>query len=204
MTIEQIGAFMAVSFLLLITPGPSVLYIMSRSLSGGYQGAIKSVLGLACGDILQVFAVALGIAVFIDLFPATFDILKWLGAFYLFYLAYQSLPKAQIEDKTSIENNSSKRYFFEALIVNALNPKTTLFFVSFLPAFLLPSQMPFIAQIITLGMVFVIIGIGTNGFYGAVCVLTGMRFQFVHSPYVQNWLPAATLSALGLGILIFR
>ena len=64
--------------------------------------------------------------------------------------------------------------------------------------------MPFLAQIITLGMVFVIIGIGTNGFYGAVCVLTGMRFQFVQSPYVQNWLPAATLSALGLGILIFR
>lgn len=199
---EQIYAFAFASFLLLISPGPSVMFVTSQTLNGGRSAGVSSVAGLALGDVLQVLAVAGGISALVATHPVVLQVLKWMGAMYLFYLAYKCIPKSAVIKVDHFDQAQIPRRFKDAIIVNALNPKTTLFFLAFLPAFINPSDGPFWLQILMLGLIFVVIGIGTNSFYATLCIFGRSRFGFLQSQFMQNWLPAIVLAVLGCTALL--
>ncbi len=198
MGIEQYYAFAIASLLLLLSPGPSVMYVTSQTLNGGRSAGVSSVAGLAVGDVVQVLAVAFGISAVVAAHPAALQALKWMGAIYLFYLAYRCVPRGAGVQVNNADGTAAKSRFRDAVIVNALNPKTTLFFLAFLPAFIDPTNGPIWAQIVVLGSVFILIGIGTNSLYAGLCLYGRDRFSFLQSRFMQNWLPAGVMFGLGV------
>ena len=184
------GSFFIASFLLLLSPGPSVLYVVSRTLEGGRKAAIASVAGLACGDVIQVIAVGLGISALITAYPVSLYIIQYCGALYLLFLAYKALPKFDDDGSATEKEKGAKRFYYDAVAVNALNPKTTLFFISFFPGFIDPLGASILLQFLALGFLFVIIGIGTNSLYAVLCLAGSLRFQLLRSRFMQNWLPS--------------
>ena len=164
--------FLSAAFVLLITPGPSIMYVMSRAIAQGSHAALLSAVGLALGDLLQVVATAVGLSALLASAPAIFLVLKFAGAAYLVVLGALTLVGKGARTASPIEGNlrpqqSAKR----SLILQgflALNPKTALFFLAFLPQFVDPRAGSTSAQILTFGIAFVVLGFFTNSLFGCL------------------------------------
>ena len=130
-----IAAFAAASLLLLLIPGPAVLYIVNRSVSDGQQAGLAAVAGLSLGNLVHALAAAVGLSAVLATSAAAFNTVKWLGAGYLIYVGVRTLmrPAAAIDpDQPGV---SARRSFTQGVVVNVLNPKVALFFLAFLPQF---------------------------------------------------------------------
>jgi threonine/homoserine/homoserine lactone efflux protein len=150
---------------LLLVPGPSVLYIIARGVSQGRRAAFASVLGIQLGGMLHILAAALGISAVILSSALLFQALKLLGAAYLVYIGVRTwLSKTTVVSK-GIEAQPIRTVFWQGFVVNALNPKTALFFLAFLPQFINPSRGSVVAQILVLGLTFIGLATITDGIY---------------------------------------
>ncbi|GIK99097.1 MAG: RhtB family transporter [Alphaproteobacteria bacterium] len=157
--------FLGASLVLLLTPGPAVLYIVARSVEQGRLGGLVSVLGVGLGNFAHVVAAAVGVSALIAASAFAFSILKYLGAAYLIWLGIRTL-RAQVAPVTlKIEGKPLRRLFSEGAVVAALNPKTALFFLAFLPQFISPAAGAVWLQILLLGCSFVLLGLATDGLY---------------------------------------
>lgn len=201
-SLDQLLMFGAAALVLLVTPGPSVLYVTSRTLNGGARAGAMSTLGLAVGDLIQVLAVASGIAALVASSPVALAALKLAGGCYLLYLAYRCLPRAKplpATDEPSAPPRAGPDHAFrDAVVVNALNPKSLLFFIAFLPAFIKADHGPIWAQALTLGALFVAIGVFTNGAWAAAAMVARERLPTTSGTLVQNYLPAAVFALLAV------
>ena len=193
-----IAAFAAASFLLLILPGPAVLYIVNRSISDGQQAGLAAVGGLTLGNLVHALAAAVGLSAVLATSAAAFNTVKWLGAGYLVYVGVRTLmrPAAAIDpDQPGV---SSRRSFTQGVVVNVLNPKVALFFVSFLPQFInLDNGRPGL-QALVLGLVFVGLGFCTDGTYSLVA--SRLRHVLLRGralPFVQRWVAGTVFVGLG-------
>jgi threonine/homoserine/homoserine lactone efflux protein len=165
--------FLSAAFVLLITPGPSIMYVMSRAIAQGSQAALLSAIGLALGDLLQVVATAVGLSALVASAPAILSVLKFSGAAYLVVLGALTLAgKGGARTAGAVEGNSrTQRPAKPSLILQgflALNPKTALFFLAFLPQFVDPRAGSASAQILTFGIAFVVLGFFTNSLLGCL------------------------------------
>jgi len=159
---DQLVLFSSAALLLLIMPGPSVVFVTTQSIAGGVRAGLLTTLGLALGDFLQIALVSLMLAAVIAMSPVVLDYVKIFGATYLLMLAMQILSsKSEEPGKVSIAGN--RAIFWQAVVVNATNPKTFLFFMSFLPTFVSTNSGSIGAQTFLLGLIFVLLGVGTNG-----------------------------------------
>jgi threonine/homoserine/homoserine lactone efflux protein len=128
--------FAIAAFVLLITPGPAVFYIVARSIDQGRIAGIVSTLGVGAGALVQVGAAALGVSAVLLSSALAFDILKYLGAAYLIYLGVRKfLVRDELEQSRVLAPRTLARIFYDGVVVNVLNPKTALFFFAFLPQF---------------------------------------------------------------------
>src|SRR5258708_39766372 len=126
--------FLVAAFILLITPGPAVTYIVARSLSQGRTAGLVSSLGVGLGGLLHVTAAALGLSAIIASSALAFSVLKYAGAAYLIWLGIQKLFGGSAEvTEIAPAPESLGRIFWQGTVVNALNPKAALFFLAFLP-----------------------------------------------------------------------
>jgi len=158
--------FVVAALVLLITPGPAVFYIVTRSIDQGRVAGIVSTLGVGAGTLVHVAAAALGVSALLVSSAAAFNTLKYLGAAYLVYLGIRKFLVAdEIEQPRSLKRNTLTRIFYDGVIVNVLNPKTALFFFAFLPQFVDVSKGGVWIQIIFLGVLFVAMGILSDGTY---------------------------------------
>lgn len=158
--------FMSAALVLLITPGPAVLYIVARSIDQGRAAGIVSVLGIGFGTTFHVFAAALGISALVVSSALAFSIVKYLGAAYLIYLGIRKfLEHDTLTSVDSVERTKLSRIFYQGAIVNILNPKTALFCLALLPQFVDPAKGHVTGQILTLGMILVVMGICSDGCY---------------------------------------
>ena len=151
---------------LLITPGPAVLYIVACSVSQGRRAGLASVLGIELGSLVHVLAATLGLSVLLMASPMAFRIVKYVGAAYLIYLGVRALLSR--EQAAHSEESPPQPYaalFGQGFLVNLLNPKTALFFYSFLPQFVDPSRGPPARQIFLLGGLFVLLATCTDSIY---------------------------------------
>ncbi len=147
--------FLVAALVLAITPGPGIAYVVARTVAGGRGEGLASCLGTAVGGLLHVLAAALGLSLLIAQSAWAFSVLKYLGAAYLVYLGLRILlgrhpPPAT--DLPAVQASGLRRAFFEGAVVEALNVKTALFFLAFLPQFVSPAE-PLVGQLVFLGSI---------------------------------------------------
>lgn len=152
-------AFLAAALVLAVTPGPGVLYVVTRTLAQGRRAGLASVAGVALGNLANAIAAAVGLAALLAASAAAFAIVKYAGAAYLVYLGVQALraPRRLASGPVPPPDPPS-RVLRQGFVVALLNPKTTLFFAAFLPQFIDP-QGAATVQAVVLGAIFV--GIAT-------------------------------------------
>jgi threonine/homoserine/homoserine lactone efflux protein len=138
---------------LALTPGPGMAYVVARTVAGGRQEGLASCLGTGLGGMLHVLAAALGLSVLLAQSALAFSLVKYVGAAYLVYLGVRLLiQKTPAGDAAPISVQGARRAFAEGIVVEALNVKTALFFLAFLPQFTTPAE-PLLLQLVLLGSI---------------------------------------------------
>lgn len=155
-SIEILLTFTAAALLMNVSPGPSNLYVMARTIAQGVQGGIVAALGLAVGSMIHVIATVLGLAAIFNHSPALYMLIKLAGAAYLIYLGIRYWKSKPSERDVKVKKAKSKpllRVFKESIVVEVTNPKTALFFLAFLPQFVVPESGPVSQQLLILGII---------------------------------------------------
>lgn len=201
LTIQTIVTFFGVSLLLGFTPGPDNIFVMLQSAAHGRRSGLYVVLGLCTGLVFHTAAVALGLAAVFAASGLAFMTLKFVGAAYLGYLAWQAFRAPVSDDAGMVVSSDLKpiKLFLRGIAMNATNPKVIFFFLAFLPQFVDADQGSIASQFAMLGVVFILatmVAFGTISFFAASL---GSRFR--HSAAAQRLLNrvAATVFA-GLAI----
>lgn len=199
--IPNLGWFVGASLVLLLVPGPAVLYIVARSAAQGRMAGVASVAGIHLGTMVHIAAAVLGLSAIIATSATAFTVVKLAGAAYLVYLGVKTLTSGSrvIDGASPSQHRSLRRVFWDGAIVNALNPKTALFFLAFVPQFVDPAAGNAAVQLVVLGTVFTAIGIVTDGLYA---LLAGTLGEWLRArPDIarrQHWVSGTAY--LGLGV----
>lgn len=159
--IPTLLTFAVAATLLIIVPGPNVIYIITRGIDQGRRAAIASALGVETGMLFHIGAAVLGLSALVASSELVFNIVKYAGAAYLIWMGVTSIrAKVTNLDAPEIDRRASYgRVFAQGMVVNILNPKVGLFFIAFLPQFIDPGRGSSTAQILVLGGVFVAIAV---------------------------------------------
>ncbi|CDZ60384.1 LysE family translocator [Neorhizobium galegae] len=187
MSLEHWLAFVAASSVLLAIPGPTILLVISYALSHGRKVASATVAGTALGDFTAMTASMLGLGALLATSAALFTVLKWVGAAYLIYLGIK-LWRAPVSERAAdlgeAEATSVKPFkiFLHTYVVTALNPKSIVFFVAFLPQFLDLSQ-PLFFQMVVFEVTFLVLATLNATLYG---LLASMARNTIRKPKVQR------------------
>jgi threonine/homoserine/homoserine lactone efflux protein len=186
MPFENWIAFVAASAILLAIPGPTILLVISYALGHGRKASTATVAGVALGDFTAMTASMLGLGALLATSAALFTGLKWVGAAYLIYLGFK-LWRAPVSGEgveTSGVTGAEKpmRIFLHTYIVTALNPKSIVFFVAFLPQFILPGQ-PLLPQMVIFEVTFLVLATINAALYGLLA--TAAR-NTIRKPTVQR------------------
>ncbi|HEU4385405.1 MAG TPA: LysE family translocator [Anaeromyxobacteraceae bacterium] len=197
----KLALFLAATAALLVTPGPAVLYIVSRSLSEGRRAGLVSVLGIEAGNAVHAAGGALGVAALLASTPAAFAAVKYLGAAYLVYLGVARLL-SRAEGPTAPDEpgkgTSARTVFRQGFVVAVLNPKTALFFLAFLPQFVDPARGAAWLQMLALGGLFVGLALLSDGAYALLAgSLGGWLRRHPGAAGAGRWLGAAVYIGLG-------
>jgi threonine/homoserine/homoserine lactone efflux protein len=197
----SIGVFAVAATLLLLAPGPAVLYIVARSVEQGRIAGLVSVFGITTGTLVHVLASTLGLSALLASSAVAFAVVKYAGAGYLIYIGVRRIlkrtetPAAQ----QALPARSLGRLYRDGFIVNVLNPKTALFFLAFLPQFVDPARGAAPFQIAFLGLLFTLMGLTSDGLYALVAGTAGAWVKR-HSRYT-DWERYVTGSVfIGLGL----
>jgi threonine/homoserine/homoserine lactone efflux protein len=174
---STLALFTVAAVTLLVIPGPSVLYIVTRSVDQGRAAGLVSVGGIHVGTLVHVAAAALGLSALLVSSATAYNAVRWAGAAYLVWLGVQRL-RARDEELLATaggpgpDRRGLRRTFAQGIVVNVLNPKTALFFFAFLPQFVDPSRGSVPFQVVVFGVAFVVLGLLSDGAY-AVLAATG-------------------------------
>jgi threonine/homoserine/homoserine lactone efflux protein len=197
-SIESLLAFGIASLALLVIPGPAVLYIINRSVADGRNVALAAVAGLEIGNFMHVIAATVGLSAVIATSAAAFSAVKWIGAGYLIYIGIRTLAtKAQAVNQLN-DPMSRRRAFTQGIVVNTLNPKVALFFLSFLPQFIDADRGSAALQSLVLGSTFVVLGCISDSLFAILAsALRGTLLRGKSLPFVQRYVAGSVFIALG-------
>jgi threonine/homoserine/homoserine lactone efflux protein len=146
-------AFLVAAVILAVTPGPGIAYVVARTVAGGRTEGLASCLGTGMGGMLHVLAAALGLSLIVAQSAVAFSVVKYLGAAYLIYLGLRLLLRRDDAFKIDrVTSQGARRALVEGVLVEALNVKTALFFLAFLPQFVTPGE-PLVPQLVLLGSI---------------------------------------------------
>ncbi|MFZ9658519.1 MAG: LysE family translocator [Crocinitomicaceae bacterium] len=190
--------FLIAAVALAITPGPGIAYVVARTVSGGRKEGLASCIGTGLGGLVHVIASALGVSLIIAQSAFAFSLVKYIGAAYLFYLGLRMLfSKSNAPLIEEVSPQGTRRAFIEGIAVEALNVKTALFFLAFLPQFTTPNE-PLIFQLIVLGSICVAL----NTFVDVLAVLGAHRLLKASAKRAQRervMVKTSGITMLGLG-----
>jgi threonine/homoserine/homoserine lactone efflux protein len=192
--------FAAASLAFLAIPGPSVVYIVSRSLAQGRRAGLTSALGVQAGGLVHVVGAAVGVSALIASSATGFTVVKYAGAAYLVFLGVRKLlarDGAHRDDPGA--PTPAARLFWQGALVNALNPKTALFFLAFLPQFVDPADGAVAPQMLVLGALFLTLATLSDGTYALLAAVAGSRLRaLAASQRLLDRLSGAVFVALGV------
>lgn len=187
--IENLGGFIVASIIIVITPGIDTILVLTRSISKGKTAGLYSALGVSVGLIFHTTAVTLGLSLIIAQSAIAFSTIKYLGAVYLLYLGIKSIisKSNQMDIKpTKIKIEGMKKMFFTAFLSDVLNPKIAMFFLAFLPQFIIPAQINNPIPYLILGTIMFL----TTLIWCSILALMGSKFcnLFDRQINAEKWL----------------
>ncbi|NGO13992.1 LysE family translocator [Streptomyces sp. HC44] len=201
---DRLLAFAAMSFLLIMVPGPSVLFVVGRALAQGRRAALTTVVGNTIGAYVLVVAVALGIGSVVERSVLVFTALKLAGGAYLVYLgvkAWRQRGSLQAAFSGDAPAAGGLRTLWEGFAVGIANPKTIVFFAAVLPQFVDRAQGHVVAQMLLLGLVFNVIALASDTVWGLVAATA--RGWFARSPRRLSLVGGVGgLTMVGLGVTV--
>lgn len=153
MDIETLLTFTIASLTLTLSPGPDILYVISKSIVQGKKAAILTSLGLTSGLVIHTFLIAFGLSIIISESEYILNSIKIIGVFYFIYLIIKVIQNRKTDDETKKDLHNIN-YFKRGLIMNLLNPKVGLFFIAFFPGFLFHNELSNQVQFLILGLIF--------------------------------------------------
>jgi threonine/homoserine/homoserine lactone efflux protein len=204
MSADRLLAFAAVSFLLIVIPGPSVLFVVGRALAHGRRAALTSVLGNTLGAYLLVVAVAFGVGTVVERSALVFTGLKLVGAAYLVFLGVRAV-RARGSLRAAFTGEATRRgglrTLWEGFTVGVTNPKTIVFFAAVLPQFVDRGHGHVTAQLLLLGLVFNVIAVASDSVWGLAAATA--RDWFARSPRRLAVVGGVGgLAMIGLGVTV--
>lgn len=192
--------FLLTALIVVLIPGTGVIYTISTGLTRGKRASIVAALGCTAGIIPHLLATVLGLSAVMHTSALAFQVFKYAGIAYLFYLAYATWhDKSAFALDTTPQHATEGTLVIKALLLNILNPKLTLFFLAFLPQFIAHDGPAPLLQLLTLSGVFMAMTFGVFVLYGLLA--HAFRQAVIESPRVQTWLRRSFAAAFaGLAI----
>ncbi|WP_435105150.1 LysE family translocator [Arhodomonas sp. AD133] len=202
-------AFVFAAFLINISPGPDLIYILSRTTAHGMKVGIASSLGVATGALVHVLAAALGISAILMASATAFMLVKYAGAAYLIYLGIQALRSAGTRVAVPARGEAHRVGVFEAfrqgVLIDVLNPKVAVFFMAFLPQFVRADAGPVPMQLLLLGVAVIAVGIVVELTF--VALVARVTRLVRDNPALARWLDrvlGSVMIALGARLALSR
>jgi len=195
----SIITFAIASVTLLLIPGPAVIYVLNRSVADGREVGLSAVAGLELGNLVHAIAASAGLSAVLATSATAFNTVKWLGAGYLVFVGVRTLLTRTSAVATESTSVSRRRTFVQGIVVNTLNPKVALFFLSYLPQFIDPDKGAAWSQALVLGITFVLIGCVTDGLYALTA--SALRDKLLSGrtlPFVQRYVAGTVFIGLGV------
>jgi len=191
--------FLLTSLIVVLIPGTGVIYTISTGLTLGKRASIIAALGCTAGIVPHLAATVLGLSAVMHTSALAFQVLKYAGVIYLFYLASVTWRDKSAFALDESQHATAGRLITKALLLNILNPKLTLFFLAFLPQFIAHDGPAPLLQLLTLSGVFMAMTFGVFVLYGLLA--HAFRQAVIESPRVQSWLCRSFAAAFaGLAI----
>lgn len=206
--LSSLALFAVAALALLVLPGPAVLYIVARSAHQGRRAGLLSVLGVQTGGLVHVLAATVGLSALVMSSAVLFSALKYLGAAYLIYIGIRTLLARSEQPDTESptpKTQSMSQLFWQGALINALNPKTALFFLAFLPQFVDPQRGPVALQTLTFGLLFLCLAVCSDGLYALLGGSLGAKLR--GNPLFakrQQYATGSIYIALGVGTALVR
>lgn len=204
MELELILSFIGASILLTLMPGPDNIFVLTESLTKGQKNGISISIGLVSGILIHTLAASTGLSIIIQKSAMAFNVIKYLGAAYLLYLAIKATkdkqPTIDLSSGNNNQNESSFKLIRKGFFMNVLNPKVSLFFIAFLPQFISSNGYAPSIQMILLGLFFMLQAIVI---FGLISILSGKLSSYLNSSKfwkITKWSKVGVLSSLALAL----
>lgn len=198
--------FLFAAFLLTLTPGPDMLFILARSAGQGRSVGVISALGVAVGSLIQAGMVALGLSSVLVAVPFAYEVMKDAGAVYLVYLGIRILlSHEQALASSAFQERRRWRVFAQGIVTNVLNPKVALFYLAFLPQFVDPSQGHVPLQLFLLGVLFNVLEIAVNVTVASLASMLGRRLKRQQRvSTLLRWVTGGVFLGLGVRLAFLK
>lgn len=206
--INELLFFALAALVLVLSPGPNMIYLISRSITQGKRAGLISLLGVICGFLFHILMVSFGLTAVLFAVPYAFTALKFLGVAYLLYLAVGAIKpnsKSLFETRSDLKEDKPPKLFTMGLLTNVLNPKMAVFYLSFFPQFIRPEYGSILTQCLELGITQMTISFSIN----FLIILTSARAAkwFAKNPKwikAQKWFMASVLTGLAVKMAVTK
>ncbi|VTR47420.1 LysE family translocator [Sphingobacterium thalpophilum] len=206
--IHELLWFALAAFLMVISLGPNMIYLISRSITQGKTAGLVSLVGVICGFLFHIVLAGFGLTAILLAVPFAYGILKISGAIYLLYLAYQAIKpngKTFFEVKEDIPKDKPRKLFLMGFLTNLLNPKMAVFYLSFFPQFIKPEYGSILGQSMALGITQIFISFTIN--FIIVMTAAKMASFLTRNPLwvrAQKWFMASVLTFLAIKMVLSK
>ncbi len=202
---NELLLFAGAALLMVLTPGPNMIYLISRSICQGRKAGVISLFGVVAGFLVHMLAAAIGLSALFLAVPLAYEILKWAGAAYLLWLAWQALRPGvrTLFEPRPLPPDSSARLFVMGFLTNALNPKIAVFYLSVFPQFVSPERGSVFLQGITLGCTQIAVSFSVNLLVALFAA--GMASWFARNRawlVLQRWVMGFMLTGLAVRLAL--
>lgn len=204
LTVTELAWFALVALALVLTPGPNMIYCISRTLSQGRGAGMMSLGGVAAGFVVHLLAASFGLTALLLAVPMAFTAIKVLGAAYLLWLAWQAVKPGGLSpfETRELPHDPPRTLFLMGFMTNLLNPKVAMFYLSFFPQFLHPERGQLLLQSLTLGAVQISVSMAVNTliifFAAGLAVFLNRNISWMR---VQRYVMGTVLGLLALRLL---
>ena len=201
MTLQAYLLFIGACLLLLVSPGPDMMYLLGRCVAQGRRAGIVAALGINAGAYVHLAAAITGLSAILMTSALAFTVVKWVGAAYLVYLGFMALFRKPSEPAStpSLRGHDARAIFWQGFLSDALNPKVAIFYLAFLPQFIPPHSESPVANLLLLGLTANILGLLFN--VGLAMASARMMLALRHNARLTIWLQKAMGAVLiGLGV----
>lgn len=197
----RLALFLSAALVLALTPGPGMLYVLGRTIHAGRRKGVLSSMGTLVGGSVHLLAAAFGLSIVLATSAIAFSVVKYVGAAYLVYLGVVMLRSRNMDVEVEEEKGETRGHFLQGIWTQVLNPKTALFFLSFIPQFVSTSRGHLIVQFLMLGSISV--ALNTTADLLAVFLAGAVAHKLRDNPgFTRRQRTASGVGMIGLGVYV--